>query len=1553
MAESSIDRIGEYELLEAIGEGAEGRVYRARRIGDPANELVALKRLRSTGQDKETLLFKRQTEILSKLDHPNIIRYKDSFIWREDELGEEVFCLVTELLEGQSVKVLLESHPKGLPWAQASGILHQTLSALQYASKLRVVHRDLKLSNLYITRQGSIKIIDFGIARDVDSSATTTSASGNIKGSFDYMAPDFVHQEGVFRGDEQSDVFSFGVCLFQVLTGNLPFPPLGGNPLIGYVSRWHAPRPPEPDFRHSVFSVLSHAANCIRKCLAVDRKVRYRTFTEVMTDFSAIRPRTLRHGTEVYEYVEYLGKGGFGRVFRARRTRDGFDTAIKEMLADRNASRFVREAKILQAARHPNLVQYLDFVEVEEQRMGDQRRLFLVLEYLRGMPANSLRERIRGSDGGMDPHEVLTLFAGYLDCLEHLHQRGIIHRDIKPGNLYAPEGDPANAKIFDLGIAHDAEGTKTHGQVPGTLDFMPPEFALQSGDRGSAQSDIYSMGITLYQALTKKLPFPRLPEKESDAWVAFYQRSEKPPECSFEHPVFKAHPELVKLVRRSLAPDPKQRQSSAGAMRDEIQRILEDWEKKAAFEAAMRSAREAVAEEDYREVERHANRALELKPGDATAQALLTLAREKLRQGAFDEDEAVTMAGPLRDAHEEDATAATLPADLDRLQAEIERAEAEERAREQAAKQEQERREREEQEKLEQARLAKIEAEKGEAAKAEEQAKREQAEKQEAERREKEKALAARREQEKLEQAKRDAENAKLSEEARRLKEEKEQAERTQREAEEKKRQEEARRLQAEQEKHEAERREQERIEKAKREEQEKVERARREEQQKIERAKREEEAKKREEEARRLKEEREKLERARKEKEDKERREREERERIEREKREAEKRAEAARKAELRAAQMAKLKRVAPRMAAVVAVIAVLAGGGFYGYRWWTAREAAFEQAAKAAAGAYAAGDFTGAQAQAEKALSVKSGDTRVQKIRADAQAQVQKISDFRDAVKSAQAALGRREYARAAGFVNEATQKTPDHPAAKQACDAEAKTLAVILADLSQRYATAARAARDAFAQGDYATASTRAAEALQYKPEDAEAAKLQADAQKQLAQSRELEQKFQAAIAAAREAFTSKDYVTASARATEALGFKSGDAEATRIRDDSQKQLSAIKDLEQRFQMALKAGQDALAKKDYATALAQADEALRLKPNHTEAAKIKSESGQQLAAIRAAEQKYQTALKAAQEALAKKDYATASAKAAEALAVKPNDTEATRVKTEAERQIAALKEAEQKYQTALKAAQDALAKKDYTTAATRADEALRYRPGDAAATRVRTQASELPDRERAQSLFEAGDYAQAQEVCARHSGAELFRDLTAAVDAEQAALAAANRKLGAGDYTFLSEVKGQKFAAKAPFANLVAMGEKEQALLNELSGLQSAANGWQTLQARLADASTAAVREKPPFRELRTWAEGKAREHQAQMQQHLQQLDASLVAMLDSFNVAVPSGLRPAGTKKKDILGAIGEDGKKYFRAEADKLENAYKSGGWLDQNNRATLIRSLRVAIERWE
>ena len=125
-----------------------------------------------------------------------------------------------------------------------------------------------------------------------------------------------------------------------------------------------------------------------------------------------------------------------------------------------------------------------------------------------------------------------------------------------------------------LCVARDVSGTVTVGGVPGTLDYMAPEFADSTGDRGSAQSDLYALGLCFYEALTGRPVYGRLPKDINSAWTGFITRVNNPPEINFEDPVFKDYPLLANIVRRTLALNPSDRYSSAGEMSGALDLVL-------------------------------------------------------------------------------------------------------------------------------------------------------------------------------------------------------------------------------------------------------------------------------------------------------------------------------------------------------------------------------------------------------------------------------------------------------------------------------------------------------------------------------------------------------------------------------------------------------------------------------------------------------------------------------------------------------------------------------------------------------------------------------------------------------------------------------------------------------------------------------------------------------------------------------------------------------------------------------------------------------------------
>jgi serine/threonine-protein kinase len=573
MTETAARRVGDYELLDLIGDGAQGRVFRARCVSKEnpnaaEGEVVAVKILNLVTNDPEVVdQLGRQVARLRELSHPNVLRYRE-FVHAEAGDWENVKAIVMDCLDGETLQDLLQRRPDGLAWEEVKTIFEQALAALDYAASRGVTHRDVKPSNLFLCRDGTVKLLDFEVARGVDSGEASTAG---WKGTFDYMAPDFVTVPG-FRGDAISDLFSLGVCLYQALSGRLPFAPMPDHAAATYVSRWTGPEAAAvPNLYYDAFRVLSNSDKVLRKCLQRNREARYQTAADLLRDFRTIRYRAIKHPDhDEYELLQVLGSGGFGEVFKARRLRDNRIVAIKHMLTPIYADRFAREAKILRDYHHEHLVEYEDFIEFEDATGG--RQYFLVMEHLEGMPGWTLRNRIPKLCGAARAREVVELFVHYLEALEFLHNHAhpIVHRDIKPGNLYAPPGRPDRAKIFDLGVALDLQGTKTAGLVPGTLDYMAPELAAYDQDRGSPQTDIYSLGLSLYEVLAGHPAFPRLSGKETEVYAKLLSRFEKREEPTFNERVFEQIPALVPILKKALCWNPAHRYANAAEMRVDL-----------------------------------------------------------------------------------------------------------------------------------------------------------------------------------------------------------------------------------------------------------------------------------------------------------------------------------------------------------------------------------------------------------------------------------------------------------------------------------------------------------------------------------------------------------------------------------------------------------------------------------------------------------------------------------------------------------------------------------------------------------------------------------------------------------------------------------------------------------------------------------------------------------------------------------------------------------------------------------------------------------------------
>jgi len=207
-------RIGAYNILEEIGHGGMGEVYRAGRADGQYEKEVAIKVVRG-GYDTASVLerFRHERQILASLDHPNIARLLDG-----GTTEEGVPYLVMELIEGTPIDQYCDAH--NLNVSERLRLFVQVCSAVQYAHQRLVIHRDIKPGNILVTKEGVPKLLDFGIAKILDPAA---SAATTVAGPMtpEYASPEQIRGESITTA---TDVYSLGVVLYQLLTGRSPYP---------------------------------------------------------------------------------------------------------------------------------------------------------------------------------------------------------------------------------------------------------------------------------------------------------------------------------------------------------------------------------------------------------------------------------------------------------------------------------------------------------------------------------------------------------------------------------------------------------------------------------------------------------------------------------------------------------------------------------------------------------------------------------------------------------------------------------------------------------------------------------------------------------------------------------------------------------------------------------------------------------------------------------------------------------------------------------------------------------------------------------------------------------------------------------------------------------------------------------------------------------------------------------------------------------------------------------------------------------------------------------
>jgi serine/threonine-protein kinase len=247
-----------------------------------------------------------------------------------------------------------------------------------------------------------------------------------------------------------------------------------------------------------------------------------------------------------YRLEERIGAGGMGEVWRATDEVLGRTVAVKvvlpALLTDPTfVRRFLAEARAMASVRHPGVVTIHDY-------FGNAEGAYLVMEYVEGEPLSRTLDRL----GRLAPATAMELVAQAADALQAAHDRGIVHRDVKPGNLLMRTDGTVALTDFGIALAQEGTALTTAGAILGTPSYLAPEQVL--GEPATARSDVYALGVVAYECLTGRRPFTG----ENPFAIAMRRVREAPPPLGPGVPA-----PMAAVVERALAVDPAHRWSTA------------------------------------------------------------------------------------------------------------------------------------------------------------------------------------------------------------------------------------------------------------------------------------------------------------------------------------------------------------------------------------------------------------------------------------------------------------------------------------------------------------------------------------------------------------------------------------------------------------------------------------------------------------------------------------------------------------------------------------------------------------------------------------------------------------------------------------------------------------------------------------------------------------------------------------------------------------------------------------------------------------------------------
>lgn len=552
----------DYEILEdqILGQGDTGILCRGRQRSAGRDVLIKLLR-REFNADPETAgRLRREAESAGRLRDPSVVQVLGAGSWK----GRLFWAM--EPVEGQSLAAYLREGHR----FTTEEILHVAEGvgqALRAAARLGVLHGALRPSHVLLAPDGSVKVLDFGLARGLNLPVD----SPLLAGSWRYLAPECVTGE---PPDIRSDLYSLGVILYELSTGKPPFE--GYDSLTSLVYQLLYVQPTAP--RDLGSSIPRDLERLILRCLAKSPEERYASPDDFLADVEAVRqatrtplptgaPETADAGDyEIYE-DQIIGEGGMGTLYRGRQKSLGREVAVKVIRGAFTThpdfvQRFRREAELLAQVNDPGVVQVFG--------TGTWKgRLFYAMELVEGEDLASLLQKGRA----FTIEEILHIAEGVGRALRAAWKYKIVHRDIKPSNILLTRD--GQVKVADFGLAKSLRIPRTDSHlIAGTSEYLAPEQGI--GQRVDIRADLYSLGVVLYELASGRPPF----RWEGSFTSVIYQHVHAAPP-PLRRPGGDLPEDLRRLIERCLAKRPEDRYPNPDVFLEEVRAIRTRLEKSA------------------------------------------------------------------------------------------------------------------------------------------------------------------------------------------------------------------------------------------------------------------------------------------------------------------------------------------------------------------------------------------------------------------------------------------------------------------------------------------------------------------------------------------------------------------------------------------------------------------------------------------------------------------------------------------------------------------------------------------------------------------------------------------------------------------------------------------------------------------------------------------------------------------------------------------------------------------------------------------------------------